>query len=206
LFNALTHSEVFAEDKLFATLDSTTRLLNLNNSRMLLSDTVGFIRKLPAHLVASFKSTLNEVREADLVMHVIDVTHPYFEDHIRVVDETLKSIGGSSEKTEIRIFNKIDVLENRNQMNYIMNKYPGSIMISAERGINLNALKERIVECWREAFIEEQVELNHTDSGKAAKIYSMADVLSADYDDEGIHIKYRASKGNSAKIKKMVNG
>jgi GTPase len=205
LFNLLTKSEVFAEDKLFATLDSTTRLLDLNNSRMLLSDTVGFIRKLPAHLVASFKSTLNEVRDADVVLHIIDITHPYYEDHIKVVEDTLKDITGD-EKKEIKVFNKVDALENRGAINVIAHKYPGSIAVSAERGININSLKNRIIEFWRESFVEEAVELEITDSKTAARIHTLADVLSTNYDDNGIHIKYRASKGNSEKIKKMVNG
>jgi GTPase len=205
LFNKLTDSEVFAEDKLFATLDSTTRMLNLNNSRMLLSDTVGFIRKLPPHLVASFRSTLNEVMFADVILHVIDVSHPYYEDHIKVVDETLKELG-SNEKTEIKVFNKVDILENRGVLNYISNKYPGSIPVSAERGINITSLKNKIIEYWSEFFVEEKVELEISDSRTAAKIHSLADVLSTKYEDNSISIRYRASKGNSAKIKKMING
>jgi GTPase len=205
LFNSLTHSEVFAENKLFATLDSTTRILNLNNSRMLLSDTVGFIRKLPPHLVASFKSTLNEVRDADLVLHVIDITHPYYEDHIRVVEETLKDLCGEDKKI-LKVFNKVDALDNRGLINFVSNKYPGSIPLSAERGININSLKSRVVDHWRDSFVEEKIELEINDSKTAARIYSLAEVLSTNYDDFGIHITYRASKGNSAKIKKMVNG
>ncbi|RPI65328.1 MAG: GTPase HflX [Ignavibacteriales bacterium] len=205
LFNTLTDSDVFAEDKLFATLDSTTRMLNLNNSRMLLSDTVGFIRKLPPNLIASFKSTLNEVRFADLILHVIDITHPYFEDHIKVVEDTLKDLG-SSDKNEIKIFNKIDILENKSLINYVQNKYPGSIPLSAERCININKLKERIIEIWRNSFIEEEVDLEIKDSKKAARIHTLADVLNTEYDNDSIHITYRASKGNSEKIKKMLNG
>ncbi|MGE5411543.1 MAG: GTPase HflX, partial [Clostridiales bacterium] len=94
LLNLLTDAGVLAENKLFATLDSTTRSIQIdNNQTVLLSDTVGFIRKLPHHLVASFKSTLNEVREADLILHVIDVSHPFFEEHMAVVDQTLKDLG-----------------------------------------------------------------------------------------------------------------
>ncbi len=205
LFNTLTSSEVFAEDKLFATLDSTTRLLNLNDAGMLLSDTVGFIRKLPANLVASFKSTLNEVRFADLIIHVIDVTHPYFEDHIQVVNDTLNDLG-CSDKYEIKVFNKIDILKNRNLLNYISNKYKGSIPLSAARGININRLKERIIQYWSDSFIEEQIDLELSDSKKAAMIHSLADVISTKYDDDFIHIIYRASKGNAEKIKRMING
>jgi GTP-binding protein HflX len=94
LFNLLTKSDVFAEDKLFATLDSTTRSLDLiGRQKILISDTVGFIRKLPPHLVASFKSTLNEVRDADIILHVIDMSHDFYEVHVRIVDDTLKEFG-----------------------------------------------------------------------------------------------------------------
>lgn len=106
LFNLLTKANVFAEDKLFATLDSTTRSFSINSKeKILISDTVGFIRKLPAHLVASFKSTLNELRDADIILHMIDLSHPYYEDHLRVVEETLKDFG-SEHKKEIKVFNK----------------------------------------------------------------------------------------------------
>ena len=146
LFNRLTESGVFAEDKLFATLDSTTRALNLNKkSKILLSDTVGFIRKLPAHLVASFKSTLNEVRDADVILHVIDISHPYFEDHIKVVEDTLKDIG-SDKKNILRVFNKVDILKERQKINYVINTYENSLIISAEKGINISALIETLTE------------------------------------------------------------
>ncbi len=107
LMNLLSKSEVFAEDKLFATLDTTVRKVVLGNLPFLLSDTVGFIRKLPTQLVESFKSTLDEVREADLLMHVIDVSHPSFEDHFNTVNQTLSEIG-CEEKPTIVVFNKLD--------------------------------------------------------------------------------------------------
>jgi GTP-binding protein HflX len=119
LFNLLTSSNVFAEDKLFATLDPTTRAFGIDNGeKLLLSDTVGFIRKLPHHLVASFKSTLNEVRDADIILHVIDFSHPYYEDHIMVVDRTLKELGCNN-KNIIRVFNKIDLVADKTKIQYI---------------------------------------------------------------------------------------
>lgn len=110
LMNLLSKSDVFAENKLFATLDTTVRKVVIENVPFLLSDTVGFIRKLPTQLVESFKSTLEEVREADILMHVVDISHPNFDDHIRVVKETLSEIG-AADKPIYLVFNKIDAYQ-----------------------------------------------------------------------------------------------
>lgn len=111
LMNLVSKSEVFVENKLFATLDTTVRKVVIKNLPFLLSDTVGFIRKLPTQLVESFKSTLDEVREADLLLHVVDISHPDFEDHISSVNEILKDIK-SDDKATIMVFNKIDAFKN----------------------------------------------------------------------------------------------
>ena len=110
LMNLLSKSEVFAENKLFATLDTTTRKLVYENTPFLLSDTVGFIRKLPHHLVESFKSTLDEVRESDILLHVVDISHPQYEEQIRVVNKTLQELK-AYDKPCITVFNKMDVYE-----------------------------------------------------------------------------------------------
>ena len=110
LMNLLSKSDVFAENKLFATLDTTVRKVVIDNLPMLLTDTVGFIRKLPQQLMESFKSTLDEVREADLLVHVLDISHPNFEDHFNVVNETLAEID-NTEKPTILVFNKIDAYQ-----------------------------------------------------------------------------------------------
>lgn len=110
LMNLLSKSEVFAENKLFATLDTTTRKLVFENTPFLLSDTVGFIRKLPHHLVESFKSTLDEVRESDILLHVVDISHPQYEEQIRVVNKTLQELK-AYDKPCITVFNKMDVYE-----------------------------------------------------------------------------------------------
>lgn len=107
MMNLLAKSDVFAENKLFATLDTTVRKVTIENLPFLLADTVGFIRKLPSDLVESFKSTLDEVREADLLVHVVDISHPDFEEQIRVVEETLKDLG-CADKPSMLVFNKID--------------------------------------------------------------------------------------------------
>ena len=108
--NVISKSDVFAENKLFATLDTTVRQVVIRNLPFLLTDTVGFIRKLPTQLVESFKSTLDEVREADLLLHIVDISHPNFEDHIESVNQILSEIEGKDKPT-IMVFNKIDAYE-----------------------------------------------------------------------------------------------
>ena len=205
LFNLLTRADVFAEDKLFATLDSTTRTFELGqNQKLLLSDTVGFIRKLPPHLIASFKSTLKEVKEADIILHIIDFSNPYYEDHIQVVEDTLKELN-CEKKTLLKIFNKIDLVNDRGKINLVRNKYDSAIIISAQRGINITALKDKLTDLAEETFVEEDIDLEITNSKAAAAIHSLAEVLNKKYDENSVHITYRTNKENSEKIKKMFS-
>ena len=161
LMNLLSKSDVFAEDKLFATLDTTVRKVVIGNLPFLLTDTVGFIRKLPTQLVESFKSTLDEVREADLVMHVVDIAHPGFADHINSVNETLKDIE-SLDKPTIMVYNKIDQLkhdeheatEGENepysleemQKMWVNKTGHPSVFISAHTGTNMPELRKLMYE------------------------------------------------------------
>ena len=159
LMNLLAKSDVFAENKLFATLDTTVRKVVIENVPFLLSDTVGFIRKLPHQLVEAFKSTLDEVREADILMHVVDISHPNFEEHIRVVEETLKDIK-AIDKPIFVVFNKIDAyryeeydefsLEPKQQINYTLEEFKNSwiakentpcIFISAKDKVGIDKLR-----------------------------------------------------------------
>ena len=135
LMNVLSKSDVFAENKLFATLDTTVRKVVIDNLPFLLTDTVGFIRKLPTHLVDSFKSTLDEVREADLLLHVVDISHPNFEDQIEVVDKTLAEICKGEDKPVIMVFNKIDAYSH-------IPKDEDDLTPRTRRNIPLQALKE----------------------------------------------------------------
>jgi len=114
LMNLVSHSDVFAENALFATLDTTVRKVTFDNTAFLLSDTVGFIRKLPTFLIEAFKSTLDEVREADMLLHVVDVSHPSFEDHIQVVKQTLSELN-CSDKPTLLVFNKMDMYRIQNE-------------------------------------------------------------------------------------------
>lgn len=165
LMNILSKSEVFAENKLFATLDTTVRKIVLQNVPCLVSDTVGFIRKLPHQLVESFKSTLDEVREADILLHVVDISHPNFEEQINIVNQTLNDIG-CLEKPTMMVFNKIDAfrfeekdeddLTPKTRENYSLDDlkktWMGSgdknnaLFISAEKRTNINLLRQRLYE------------------------------------------------------------
>lgn len=204
LFNLLTKSDVFAEDKLFATLDSTTRSVNFSTGeKLLISDTVGFIRKLPAHLVASFKSTLNEVRDSDIILHMIDLSHPYYEDHLRVVDETLKEFD-SEHKKEIKVFNKVDSVNDKSIIDYVRNKYPGSVIISSKKGINISSLIRAIVNIIKESFVEQELTLGIEQTKIASQIHDLAEVTSVKYNHDTVLFKFRANKENSEKIKKLL--
>jgi len=163
LMNVLSKSEIFAENKLFATLDTTVRKVVIQNLPFLATDTVGFIRKLPHHLVESFKSTLDEVREADYLLHVVDISHPNFEEQIEVVNKTLADIGAGNKKG-ITIFNKIDnykfIKKDEDDLtpitkeNYSLQdlkkmwfaKEEQSIFISAKTKDNMQALKDKLYE------------------------------------------------------------
>ena len=216
LFNLLTKANVFAEDKLFATLDSTTRSLEINSrEKILISDTVGFIRKLPPDLVASFKSTLNEVRDADIILHLIDISHPYFEDHMQVVDDTLKEFGSLSAgavtqageyKKIIKVFNKIDAIDDKSKIEYIRHTFGDGVIISARKGINISSLTARIKKLIESAFVEEEIELGINESKLASKIHELAEVVSIKYDHETMKINYRTNAENAEKIKKLVLG
>ncbi|MDE5586342.1 MAG: GTPase HflX, partial [Muribaculaceae bacterium] len=173
IMNLLSKSDVFAEDKLFATLDTTVRKVTIDNLPFLLSDTVGFIRKLPTHLVNSFKSTLDEVREADLLMHVVDVSHPNFEEQIEVVDKTLSEVCGAAQKPQILVFNKIDAFKytpkdpddltpaTRANMSledfkktWMAKMNNNCVFISAKDRINIDQLKELLYEKAKEIHVE----------------------------------------------------
>lgn len=172
IMNLLSKSDVFAENKLFATLDTTVRKVVIDNLPFLLSDTVGFIRKLPTHLIESFKSTLDEVREADILIHVVDISHPNFEEHVHVVNDTLQGIGASDKKT-IMIFNKIDAFsftpkdeddltpikrENLSlqdlKRTWMSKNNNSCLFISATNKENIDALRTLIYDCVKELHMQ----------------------------------------------------
>lgn len=206
LFNLLTKSDVFAEDKLFATLDPTTRVFEIDkNIKVLLSDTVGFIRKLPHHLVASFKGTLREVEEADLILHLSDFSHRYLDEHLEVVTKTLEELNCKN-KPVIYVFNKVDLVKDKDKINYYSGRFKNSVIISARRGININKLIAMIRNIATENYVEEKIKLPVEKSFLVSKIYEYGNVLSSVYDEEKVVITIRTSKSNSPKIKKILHG
>ena len=143
LMNLISKSDVFAEDKLFATLDTTVRKIVVENLPFLMTDTVGFIRKLPTQLIESFKSTLNEITESDLVLHVVDISHPNYEDHIESVNIILDQIK-CSEKPSLIVFNKIDKISNEELESLKFSLNGNREYISAFKKINIDSLKKKI--------------------------------------------------------------
>ncbi|MBI3881098.1 MAG: GTPase HflX [Verrucomicrobia bacterium] len=182
LLNSLTGAEVLAEDKLFATLDPTTRRLRLpTNQNVLLSDTVGFIRKLPHKLVESFKATLEEVVNADLLVHVVDLSHPKVEEQIVAVDEVLREIG-AAEKPVLMVFNKVDRFEGRERLNAFQEKFPtNSVGVSAKTRAGFDELLGHLGTMLRP--IRELVELAvpHESSAVIAKLHAVGQVVERDY-------------------------
>lgn len=168
LLNLLAKSEVLAENKLFATLDTTVRKVVFGQMPFLLSDTVGFIRKLPHHLVESFKSTLDEVRESDILLHVVDVAHPQYEDHVRTVQQTLLDIG-AADKPTLMVFNKTDLYRERvfdalldtqtrreletELRQQMLHRYGENVFVSARTKEGIDELRDRMTRLIKESYV-----------------------------------------------------
>lgn len=168
LMNLLSKSEVLAENKLFATLDTTVRKVVFGQIPFLLSDTVGFIRKLPHHLVESFKSTLDEVRESDILLHVVDIAHPQFEDHVRTVQKTLEEIG-AADKPTLMVYNKVELFRERvldelldettsreieaDLKERLANNFGENVFVSAHTKEGIDLLRERLERLIKEAYV-----------------------------------------------------
>jgi GTP-binding protein HflX len=182
LMNALAGSAVLAEDRLFATLDATTRLTYLApNKPVLLTDTVGFIRKLPHRLIESFKSTLDEVRESDVLVHVVDINHPRFEEQIHVVNETLRELNAFAKPT-LMVFNKIDIEGGRELVGPLRStRGPDVAFVSASRGIGLDSLKEALVRLMERDFVELLVELPVAEAQLVNHIHRVGEVIEEEY-------------------------
>lgn len=184
LLNLLTGADVVAADKLFATLDPTTRSFSLpNKQRVLLTDTVGFLRKLPHTLIESFKATLEEVGEADLLIHVVDLSHPRVDEQMEAVDKVIKELDAFGKQTLI-VFNKIDNLENRELAETYVSRFPQSVAISARTGEGVSKLVsalQKALSSWR---LRSQFRLPAKESALIAEIHRVGHVLELRYEDE----------------------
>jgi GTP-binding protein HflX len=213
LLNLLTDSNVYVENKLFATLDTSTRTLNLSRvgrnlesvfpKKVLISDTVGFIRNLPHNLIESFKSTLSEVVESDILLHVIDISNSNFEEQISVVNDTLKEIGADNKKI-IHVFNKVDKLKDKDIIKEIRRKFPDSVTISASKSININTFVLLLKQEISENNIEKIIRLKPGNYKGLSKIYKLADIKDVKYLKSAIKIKLETNEKNILQIEKIA--
>lgn len=203
LMNALTDTKVLAENRLFATLDSTVRKFELDSYEILLSDTVGFIRKLPHNLIESFKSTLDEVRESDILLHVVDASANVIEDYIEVVEETLEELEVEDKKL-LMVFNKVDSIEPQ-RIAELKAAYPEAVFISAERGIGLDKLENRIQELIEEDFVTETMKIPVSKYEGVAFIHRVANIHSEKYVNSSVKLKFSISKKDLMRLQNMLN-
>jgi GTP-binding protein HflX len=200
---ALTGSKVLVADKLFATLDTTVRALQPETKpRVLVSDTVGFIKKLPHDLVASFRSTLAEALEASLLLFVVDASDPTYESQLEMSRNVLREIGAEVVPSRL-LLNKIDRVSEADRAAFRA-KHPDAILLSATSSEDVTALRETIVAFFEAAMVEDQLVLPYAKQGMLSDIYEKARVLSEDYDITGRIIRVRALPGAIAHLRRAL--
>ena len=191
LMNTLTHADVYVEDKLFSTLDTRTRQWHLKDwGKVLLSDTVGFIRELPHHLVASFKATLEEARQARLLLHVVDASNPSAEEHIKSVMQVLTELE-CDKKRSILVLNKIDRLADRTNVHILMAHHPKAVAISGATGEGLDALREAVIEALSADFIEADVFTDASNGKVLAYLSAHAEIYRQEFAENKVTLRCR---------------
>ena len=201
LMNALSDADVYVQDQLFATLDTTIRQVDINDShQILLSDTVGFVRKLPHDLVASFRSTLKEVVDADLLLLVLDASSPQVLEHYNTIKNVLEEIA-AGDKRSLIVLNKIDLVEDMQVLNQLKQSFPDAVMISALDKLRLDELLKSIQSIMDESFQTVEVDIPFTDGKTISEIQDDMDVLHREYYNEGVRMTI---KGPSRKIQKIL--
>lgn len=206
LMNAIASEEVFVEDRLFATLDATTRGIELDHGRkVLITDTVGFIRKLPAKLVASFRTTLAEIEYADILLHVVDAGHLHRDEHIAVVEATLAELG-AIDKPVILVLNKVDLLpkDERPSLEVLRERYPHIVAVSAAKGYGIASLKDEIEKVLTESSQEMTVQVPIDHFEIASRLHELAEVREREYDDRFITLKLSVHRRNSERVKRLL--
>jgi GTP-binding protein HflX len=205
LMRALTGSEVLVEDKLFATLDTTVRALQPENRpRVLVSDTVGFIKKLPHDLVASFRSTLAEALEASLLLFVVDASDPTYESQLEVSRNVLKEIGADTVPSRL-LLNKIDRVSEEDRA-ALREKHPDAILLSATSAPDVAALRETIIAFFEASMVEDELRLPYAKQGLLSDVYENARVLSEDYDATGRVMRVRGLPAAIARLRRTLAG
>ena len=204
LFKALTGSDVYIQDQLFATLDTTVRQLQIDESHpILLSDTVGFIRKLPHNLVASFKSTLKEVLEADLILVMLDISSAQIEDHFQTIENVLKDMG-AQEIPQILVLNKVDLISDGNMIEKRQREFPNSVTVSAQQHLRLSELKSRILGKMEENFQTIDLEFPYDQGKTIAHAQEGVEVLKREYEENGVKLRIRGSRSRINQILSAV--
>jgi len=204
LFKALTGSDVYIQDQLFATLDTTVRQLQIDESHsILLSDTVGFIRKLPHNLVASFKSTLKEVLEADLILVMLDISSAQIGDHFQTIENVLKDMG-AQEIPQILVLNKVDLISDGNMIEKRQREFPNSVTVSAQQHLRLSELKSRILGKMEENFQTVDLEFPYNQGKTIAHAQEGVDVLKREYEENGVKLRIRGSRSRINQILSAV--
>ncbi|MDP6499728.1 MAG: GTPase HflX [Candidatus Marinimicrobia bacterium] len=202
IMNVLSGADVFVEDQLFATLDTTIRQVDINDShQVLLSDTVGFVRKLPHDLVASFRSTLKEVVDADLLLVVLDASSPHVSDHYKTIKNVLDEID-AGDKRSLIVLNKIDLVEDMKILNQLKQTFPEAVMISALDKLRLDELLKSIESIMNEDFQTVDVDIPFANGKIISEIQDDMDVLDREYYDEGVRMTI---KGPSGKIQQILS-
>lgn len=204
LLNALANDHQYTDDKLFATLDPVTRIVKLSeNHSVLVTDTVGFIRNLPHHLVASFRATLEEVNESDLLLHVIDSGHPSVREQIKAVEDVLRQLNAHNVPT-LAVFNKIDMIDDMSILSDLRRDYPDSVLISALKGIGIDKLKAILLEKVSSGEIEIKFEIPQTYGRIINYIYEHGKIISREFKDGFVHLQARMERKYADKIKKTA--
>lgn len=203
LMNALTDTRVLAENMLFATLDSTVRRFSIENYDILLSDTVGFIRKLPHNLIESFKSTLDEVRESDIQLHVVDASSNMVQDYIDIVDQTLEEIKVGNKK-QLMVFNKMDKIE-PDRIAELKAAYPEAVFISAERGIGIGRLERRIQEIIEEDFVTKTMSIPVSKYEGVAFLHRVANIHEQKYVNSSVKLTFSIAKEDLMKLESLLS-
>lgn len=201
LMNALTQAGVYEENLLFATLDSTTRSLELAaNEKVLLTDTVGFIRKLPPALVASFRSTLAEIKDADCIIHVVDLASPAYQDQMYEVEKVLSELG-LKDRPRLLVFNKVDALEDDLPLRTARKAFPEALFISARQVVGIGDLLEQMQKVYAQSTVVVDVHLRYAESDRAAELYRVGNVLEKTATETGLNLRVRLPLAEARRMK-----
>jgi len=205
LMKAMSGADVFIQDQLFATLDTTTRLVELDNAHsIMLSDTVGFVRKLPHHLVASFKSTLKEVVNSDLIMMVLDASSKQVYDHYEIIMDVLNDLGAERHKTLV-VLNKVDHDAAKSQITYLNRKFPKGVFVSALNHLRIDVLSKEIMNIMDEVYEVVDLKFSYSDSKAIAQAQVGVDVLERSYNNDHVQLKVKGSSWRINQILSSIN-